>query len=159
MSTCCSAAPIENVDQAGFDRVFAVNVRAPFFITQRALPLLRDGGRIINISSGVTRVAFPDGIAYALTKGALDTFTRTLAKPLGARGITVNSVAPGVIDTDVNAGWLRGNDDAIAAVSSSAALGRVGEPQDIGDVVTFLASEDARWITASFLDATGGAFL
>ncbi|MFI6098243.1 SDR family oxidoreductase [Lentzea sp. NPDC051213] len=152
-------APIENVDQAGFDRVFAVNVRAPFFITQRALPLLRDGGRIINISSGVTRVAFPDGIAYALTKGALDTFTRTLAKPLGERGITVNSVAPGVIDTDVNAGWLRGNDEAIASVSSSAALGRVGQPEDIGDVVTFLASEDARWITASFLDATGGAFL
>lgn len=153
------SAPIEDVEVESFDRVFAVNVRAPFFIVQRALPLLRDGGRIINISSGVTRVAFPDGIAYALTKGALDTFTRTLAKPLGARGITVNSVAPGVIDTDVNAGWLRGNDAAVAAVSEQAALGRVGQPQDIADVVSFLASEDSRWVTATFVDATGGARL
>ncbi|MEV8511515.1 SDR family oxidoreductase [Dactylosporangium sp. NPDC051484] len=152
-------APIENVEPAGFDKVFAVNVRAPFFITQRALPLLRDGGRIINISSGVTRIAFPDGIAYAMTKGALDTFTRTLAKPLGARGITVNTVAPGVVDTDVNAGWLRGNPDAEAAVSAQAALGRVGRPVDIADAVSLLAGEEGRWVTATWIDATGGAAL
>ncbi|MFC4999522.1 SDR family oxidoreductase [Dactylosporangium cerinum] len=152
-------AAIENVDVAGFDRVFAVNVRAPFFITQRALTLLRDGGRIINISSGVTRIAFPDGIAYAMTKGALDTFTRTLAKPLGARGITVNTVAPGVVDTDVNAGWLRGNPAAEEAVSAQAALGRVGQPVDIAAAVALLASDDAHWVTATVVDATGGAAL
>jgi NAD(P)-dependent dehydrogenase (short-subunit alcohol dehydrogenase family) len=151
--------PIESVDEERFDRVFAVNVRAPFFITQRALPMLRDNGRVINISSGVTRIAFPEGIAYSMTKGALDTFSRTLAKSLGARGITVNSVAPGIVDTDVNAGWLRGNAGAVAAVSAQAALGRVGQPADIADTVSFLASDDARWVTASWIDATGGAAL
>lgn len=150
-------ATIEHVDEAGFDRVFAVNVKAPFFIVQKALPLLRGGGRIINVSSGVTRVAFPEGIAYASTKGALDVFSHALAKHLGPRGITVNSVAPGVIDTDLNAAWLRGNTDAEAAVAAMSALGRVGQPADVADAVAFLASDDARWVTASLVDATGGA--
>jgi NAD(P)-dependent dehydrogenase (short-subunit alcohol dehydrogenase family) len=152
-------AVIDAVTSEQFEQVFAVNVRAPFFITQRALNHLPDGGRIINISSGVTRIAFPEGIAYAMTKGALDTFGHTLASHLGRRGITVNTVAPGIIDTDTNAGWLRGNPDAIAHAAAQAALGRVGEPADIADVVAFLASDAARWITAATIDATGGSRL
>ncbi|MEJ2855206.1 SDR family oxidoreductase [Saccharothrix sp. CCNWLW140] len=151
--------PIEDVTPDEFDEVFGVNVRAPFFVVQRALPLLRDGGRIVNISSGVTRIAFPEGIAYSMTKGALDTFTRTLAQHLGPRGITVNTVAPGVVDTDVNAGWLRGNPEAEAAMAARSALGRIGQPGDIADVVSFVASADARWVTGAWIDATGGAHL
>jgi NAD(P)-dependent dehydrogenase (short-subunit alcohol dehydrogenase family) len=98
---------LASLTEEDFDEVFAVNVRAPFFIVREALDRLRDGGRIINISSGAARLAMPEIIAYGATKGALDTFTLNLAKELGPRGITVNSVAPGIIDTDVNAGWLR----------------------------------------------------
>jgi 3-oxoacyl-[acyl-carrier protein] reductase len=152
-------AAIEDVTPEAFEEVFAVNVRAPFFLVQRALPLLRDGGRIVNISSGATRIAMPVGIAYSMTKGALDTFTRTLAQHLGPRGITVNTVAPGVVDTDVNASWLRGNAEAEAAMAARSALGRIGHVGDIADVVSFVASEDARWVTGAWLDATGGAQL
>ncbi|NUT47696.1 MAG: SDR family oxidoreductase [Saccharothrix sp.] len=152
-------AAIEDVTPEAFDAVFAVNVRAPFFLVQRALPLLRDGGRIVNISSGATRIAMPVGIAYSMTKGALDTFTRTLAHHLGPRGITVNTVAPGVVDTDQNASWLRGNPEAEAAMAARSALGRIGYADDIADVVSFVASEKARWMTGAWLDATGGAHL
>ncbi|MEU8800531.1 SDR family oxidoreductase [Spirillospora sp. NPDC048819] len=142
-----------------FDELFAVNIRAPFFIVQEGVKRLRDGGRIINISSGVARLAMPEIIAYGATKGALDNFTLNLAKELGPRGITVNSVAPGIVDTDTNAGWLRGNAEAEAYAASLAALGRVGQPEDIAGVVAFLASEDARWVTGRVIDATGGAGL
>jgi NAD(P)-dependent dehydrogenase (short-subunit alcohol dehydrogenase family) len=152
-------APIEDVTPEAFDAVFAVNVRAPFFLVQRALPLMRDGGRIVNISSGATRIAMPMGIAYSMTKGALDTFTRTLAQHLGPRGITVNTVAPGVVDTDQNASWLRGDPAAEAAMAARSALGRIGHTDDIADVVSFVASERARWVTGAWLDATGGAHL
>lgn len=146
---------IADVGEAAFDHVFAVNVRAPFFLVQRALPLLRDGGRVINVSSGVTRVAFPDAIAYAMTKGAVDVLTRTLAKSLGERDITVNAVLPGVVDTDKNATWLS-NVDAVRAVSAETALHRPGVPADVADVVAFLASDDSRWVTAALIDTTGG---
>ncbi|MBB5956363.1 NAD(P)-dependent dehydrogenase (short-subunit alcohol dehydrogenase family) [Saccharothrix tamanrassetensis] len=149
--------PIPEVTAEEFDEVFAVNVRAPFFVVQKALPLLRDGGRIVNISSGVTRIPFPEGIAYAMTKGALDTFTLSLAAALGPRGITVNTVAPGVVDTDINAAWLRDDPAARSAVAGWSVLGRVGEPSDIADVVSFVASDDARWVTGAWLDATGGS--
>ncbi|MEU0254191.1 SDR family oxidoreductase [Streptomyces sp. NPDC006184] len=142
-----------------FDEAFAVNVRAPFFLTQGGLKRLRDGGRIINVSSGATRIALTDIIAYGMTKGALDTFTLTLAKELGPRGITVNSVAPGIIDTDLNAGWLRGNAEAQEAASQLSALGRVGRPEDVADIVAFLASDSARWVTGQVIDATGGSQL
>jgi len=151
--------PLEEVTEQQFDELFAVNVRAPFFLVQQLLPLLRDGGRIINVSSGVTRIAFPPIIAYSLTKGALDVFTRTLAKTVADRGITVNAVNPGVIDTDINASWLRGNDAARQAVVEETALGRIGQPDDIAGVVAFLASEDSRWVTAELVDASGGARL
>ncbi|QKG23695.1 SDR family oxidoreductase [Actinomadura verrucosospora] len=120
---------------------------------------LRDGGRIINISSGAAHLAMPEAIAYGSTKGALDTFTLNLAKELGPRGITANSVAPGVVDTDVNADWLRGDPQAEAHAAALAALGRVGQPEDVADIVGFLASDDARWVTGRVIDATGGAGL
>jgi len=131
---------LATLTEQDFDEIFAVNVRAPFFIVQQGLARLRDGGRVINISSGAARIAMPEIIAYAATKGALDTFTRTLAKQLGPRGITVNSVAPGIIDTDLNAGWLRTDPEAWERSASLAALGRVGRPDDVADVVAFLAS-------------------
>ncbi len=141
-----------------FDRLISVNVKAPFFLVQQSLERLRDGGRIINISSGVTRIAYPHIMAYNLTKGALNTFTLHLAKLLGPRGITVNAVMPGIIDTEVNAAWLHTPDGHRSAVEMSA-LGRVGEPSDVADIVAFAASPDARWITGQMIDATGGSHL
>ncbi|WP_242424474.1 SDR family NAD(P)-dependent oxidoreductase, partial [Frankia sp. EI5c] len=136
---------IREVTPAEFDRLLAVNVQAPFFIVQQALGRLRDGGRIINISSGVTRIATPEIIAYAMTKGALDVFSLALAKELGQRGITVNSVNPGIIDTDVNAAWLGGSEQVRAQAAALSVFGRVGEPRDVADVVAFVASPDSRW--------------
>ncbi|GGV01181.1 SDR family oxidoreductase [Streptomyces spectabilis] len=155
-----TSRPFADTDEAEFDRLFAVNTKAPYFITQLATERLRDGGRIINISSGVSRAAvMPDILTYAMTKGALDVFTRNLSKVLGPRGITVNSVAPGVVDTDVNAAWLRGeeNEAARAGAAALSALGKVGTVEDIADVVAFLASPDGRWVTGQWLDATGGS--
>ncbi|MCQ9184107.1 SDR family oxidoreductase [Streptomyces sp. IBSBF 2953] len=149
---------IDSATPQDFDRVFAVNLRAPFFLTQRVLPLLSDGGRIVNISSSVTRIAVSHEIVYGMTKSALDTMARTLAHGLGARGITVNSVAAGVTDTDMIA-LLRQYPEAVAAVSAATAMGRIGQPADIADVVAFLASDDARWVTGHVLDATGGMCL
>ena len=140
-----------------FDRVFRVNVRAPFFIIQRALPLLRDGGRIINISSGVTWFAVPE-VVYAMTKGALNVLGRSLANTLGERGITVNTVSPGVTRSDMNA-WLDEVPGAEEGVAGMVALGRVGEPADIADAVAFFASPDGRWVTGQVLDVNGGLYL
>ncbi|MBS2540069.1 SDR family oxidoreductase [Catenulispora sp. NF23] len=141
-----------------FDRVFAVNVRAPFFVAQGALSRLRDHGRVINISSGLARIAMPEIMAYGSTKGALDTFSLNLAKVLGPRGITVNSVAPGITATDVTADWL-GDQEAAQWAASVSALGRIGQPDDIAAVVAFLASEDGRWVSGRVVDATGGSGL
>ncbi|MEU3841841.1 SDR family oxidoreductase [Streptomyces sp. NPDC028635] len=150
--------PFEEIDEKEYDRLFAVNVKAPHFITRLGLSRLRDGGRVINISSGLARTAaMPQLMAYAMTKGALDVFTRDLAKVLGARGITVNSVAPGIVDTDINAAWLRTSDEAWRGAAAYSALGRVGAPADIADAVAFLASDDGRWVTGHWLDATGGS--
>ncbi|HEV7963366.1 MAG TPA: SDR family oxidoreductase [Actinoplanes sp.] len=148
---------IEQTTPEQFERLFAVNVRAPFFIVQRALTLMRDGGRIINISSAVSRIALNE-VAYAMTKGAIDVLGRTLANDVGRRGITVNTVAPGVTDTDTNA-WMRDLPEAKAGVAGATALGRIGQPADIADAVAFLASGDGRWVTGHLLDATGGMFL
>ncbi|MFA1546809.1 glucose 1-dehydrogenase [Actinomadura chokoriensis] len=153
------SSDLESLTEDEFDRLFAVNVRAPFFVVQQGLGRLRDGGRVINISSGAARLALPEIMAYGATKGALDTFTLNLAKQLGPRGITVNSVAPGIVDTDTNAGWLRGNPEAQAQAASQSALGRIGRPEDIAGVVSFLASDDARWVTGRVVDVTGGAGL
>ncbi|WP_069885145.1 SDR family oxidoreductase [Streptomyces luteocolor] len=149
---------IEVLTPEEFDRMVAVNVKAPFFLTQRLLPRLRDGGRIITISSVSTRVASAHGIGYPLTKGALDVFSRTLAKYLGPREITVNSVVVGFTRTDMTAEVL---DDPVNLERNIGltALGRIGRVPDIADAVAFLASDDARWITGTKLDATGGVNL
>lgn len=153
-----SSPPMEDTTEATFDELFAVNVKAPFFLVRQTLSLLRDKGRIINISSGVTRIAFPQMMAYNLTKGAINTFTLHLAKWLGSRQITVNAVMPGIVDTDANASWLHTPEGRQFAVESSA-LGRIGEPSDIADVVSFLASPESRWVTGQIIDATGGSHL
>ncbi|MFF9087107.1 SDR family oxidoreductase [Streptomyces sp. NPDC014991] len=153
-----AAHPFPEIEEDEYDRLFAVNVKAPFFLTRLGAERLRDGGRVVNISSGLARTAvMPQAIAYAMTKAALDVFTRDLSKLLGPRGITVNSVAPGIVDTDVNAAWLRASDEAWQGAAAYSALGRVGTPADIADVVAFLVSADGRWVTGHWLDATGGS--
>ncbi|MCC3776651.1 SDR family NAD(P)-dependent oxidoreductase [Streptomyces sp. UNOB3_S3] len=150
--------PIEVLTPAEFDRMVAVNIKAPFFLTQRLLPRLRDGGRIINISSVSTRIASSHGIGYPLTKGALEVFSHTLAKHLGPRGITVNSVVVGFTRTDMTAGVLADPANLERNISLTA-LGRIGRIPDIADAVAFLASDDARWITGTKIDVTGGVSL
>lgn len=155
-----TSSPFPEIEEAEFDRLLAVNARAPFFIAQHAAGRLRDGGRIINISSGAARTAvLPELMPYAMTKGALDVLTRYLAKVLGPRGITANTVAPGIVDTDVNAEWLRASDEAWAGAAALSALGKVGTPAEIADVVAFLASPDGRWVTGQWVDATGGSLI
>ncbi|AIQ15160.1 SDR family oxidoreductase [Paenibacillus durus] len=153
-----TSQPFEETTEEAFNELFAVNVKAPFFLVQQALPLLRSGGRIINISSGVTRIAYPHIMAYNLTKGALNTFTLHLAQLLGPRGITVNAVLPGIVDTDVNASWLH-TPEGQKYASEMSALGRIGQPSDIADIVAFLSSSDSRWVTGQMVDATGGSHL
>jgi 3-oxoacyl-[acyl-carrier protein] reductase len=154
-----SSADLAGTSVTEFDRVFAVNVRAPFFIIQGALGRLRAGGRIINISSGATRIASPPMVTYAMSKGALNTMSYTLAKELGARGITVNAVSPGIVDVESNAAWLRNDPEQLALWGSFSAFNRVGQPADIADVVAFIASDEARWVAGQNVDATGGAHL
>jgi 3-oxoacyl-[acyl-carrier protein] reductase len=150
-------ATVEKATREQFDREFAVNVRAPFFIIQRALPLLRDGGRIINISSGVTWYATPQ-IVYSMTKGALNVLGRSLANTVGDRGITVNNVSPGVTDTDLNS-WLHDSDEAASSITDIVALNRIGQPAEIADTVAFFASDDSRWITGQTVEVNGGLYL
>ncbi|WP_156725997.1 SDR family oxidoreductase [Streptomyces apocyni] len=147
---------IQEIQEADYERVFAINAKAPFFIIQQGLDRLRDGGRIINISSGVTRIAFPVTAAYSMTKGAIDVLTHTLAHQLGPRGITVNAVAPGIIETEVLDGLPQEQKSQMAAYST---FDRIGQPSDVADVVSFIASDDARWITGQRIDATGGSAL
>ncbi len=141
-----------------FDRIFAINVRAPFFIIQRALPLMSDGGRIINISSGVTWFATPATV-YSMTKGALNVLSRSLANSLGDRNITVNTISPGITDTDMNPAIRDKEAKAIDRVAAMTALGRPGQPADIADTVAFFASNNARWITGETVEVNGGLFL
>jgi len=148
-------AAIEETSEEVFDRVFAVNAKGPFFVTQQALPRLRNGGRIINVSTAATRLGVPMAAAYAASKAAVDTLTRLLAVHLGPRGITVNAVAPGVTDTDMAAPLLA-DAEATRSMVGQTALGRIGRPDDIAGVVAFLASPDAGWVTGHYLEASGG---
>ncbi|QNH63495.1 SDR family oxidoreductase [Hymenobacter sediminicola] len=145
--------------EAQFDDMVNIHLKGPFFLTQKALPLLNDGGRIINISSGLARFANPGSSAYASMKGAMEVLTRYQAKELGSRGIAVNIVAPGAIETDFGGGRVRDDKQINKHLASVTALGRVGLPDDIGPVVAFLCTEDARWINAQRLEASGGMFL
>lgn len=150
--------PIEQFTEEDFDRQFAVNVKGVFFTTQMAIPRLRDNGRIINIGTGLTRFSIPVYAAYAASKGAVTVLTQHLAAELGARGITANTLAPGAIDTDLTADWLR-TDQGRQAALAMAAIKRVGVPNDIADAASFLASEDSRWVTGQRIEASGGAYL
>ncbi|MER5216605.1 SDR family oxidoreductase [Streptomyces sp. NPDC002838] len=148
---------IHEVSEADYDKVFAINAKAPFFIIQKGLERLRDGGRIINISSGVTKVAFPGMTSYAASKGAIEVLTLTLAQTLGSRGITVNAVSPGTIETDIHP-WMA-DPAAKAHAAGFSVFDRVGQPADVADVVSFLASDDARWVTGQNIDVSGGSGL
>ncbi|WP_368621171.1 SDR family oxidoreductase [Paraburkholderia sp. BR13444] len=150
--------PLSETSEATFDEVLTVNFKAPFFLIQAVADHLRNNGRIINVSTGFTRVAAPTHPAYAASKGAVETLTLALAPEFGRRGITVNTVMPGVTDTDMNAEWLT-VPEARAGAEAMSVFSRVGRPDDVADVITFLASNDARWTTGQVIDATGGARL
>ena len=145
--------------EADFDRVFDVHVKSVYLLTQRLLGLLRDGGAIVNVSTGLARFTIPSYAAYASAKAAVEGLTRYLAKELGGRGIRANVVAPGPIDTDFNADAFASNPGMRRQLSDNTALGRVGRAEDIGGVVAFLCSDDARWVTAQRLEASGGTLL
>lgn len=149
---------LEETTEESFEEVMKINVKAPLFVTQQAVPRLRDGGRIINVSSFVTRAASPGVFAYSMTKGAIDTFTKLLAKELGSRHITVNAIQPGIINTEMNAGTLASPQGQTYAAGLSV-FNRWGQPEDIADIAAFLASADSRWVTGQCLDASGGSHL
>jgi NAD(P)-dependent dehydrogenase (short-subunit alcohol dehydrogenase family) len=142
--------------EAQLDDLFAVHFKGPFLLTQRLLPLMADGGRILNVSTGLARFTLPGFAAYASMKGAIEVFTRYLAKELGPRGITVNVVAPGAIATDFGGGAVRDNPEMNRQVASTIPLGRVGEADDIGAAVAALLSEGGRWINGQRIEVSGG---
>ena len=152
-------APFAETTEEQFDTALNIHYKGVFFLTQKALPYLNDGGRIINISSGLARFSFPGSSAYGSMKGAIEVLTRYLAKELGARGIAANVVAPGAIETDFGGGNVRDNKEMNAMVASATALGRVGLPGDIGGVVAFLCTDEARWINAQRIEVSGGMML
>jgi len=147
-------ALLADVTPQDFDRVLQVNLKSPFFLIQHCLPFLRDNGRIINISSMGTRAAYPEMSVYAPAKAGLEALSLLLAAELGARGITVNAVLPGATSTDMNP--RARNPEISQVIAKTIALGRVGQPEDIADIVAFLASHQGRWITGQSIDATGG---
>lgn len=152
-------SPITAMTEEDFDSLMNIHFKGVYFLTQKALPLMNDGGRIINLSSGLARFTAPGYSAYGAMKGAVETLTRYQARELGPRGITVNVVAPGAIETDFGGGAVRDNPQYNKMVADSTALGRAGVPDDIGGVVSFLCTEDARWINAQRIEVSGGANL
>ncbi|MBK7355646.1 SDR family oxidoreductase [Propionivibrio sp.] len=151
-------ASFAETSEAQFDELMNVHFKGTFFLTQALLPLIVDGGRIVNLSSGLARFALPGFAAYAAMKGAIEVLTRYLAKELGPRGIAVNTVAPGAIETDFGGGQVRDNAQLNAQIAAQTALGRVGVPDDIGGVIASLLSDDNRWINGQRLEASGGIF-
>jgi NAD(P)-dependent dehydrogenase (short-subunit alcohol dehydrogenase family) len=152
-------APFTETTEAQFDQLMNVHFKGTFFLTQKLLPLLADGGRIINVSTGLTRFSLPGYAAYASMKGAIEVLSKYLAKELGARGISVNVVAPGAIETDFGGGMVRDNKALNSMIAGQTALGRVGMPDDIGGVIASLLSADNRWINGQRIEASGGMFL
>jgi NAD(P)-dependent dehydrogenase (short-subunit alcohol dehydrogenase family) len=145
--------------EADFDRLMNIHFKGVFFLTQTLLPLIADGGRIVNLSSGLTRFALPGFAAYAAMKGAIEVLSRYLAKELGPRGIAVNTIAPGAIETDFGGGTTRDNKQINTFVAGVTALGRAGVPDDIGPAIAALLGDDNRWITAQRIEVSGGMFV
>lgn len=139
-----------------FDLMVNAHLKAPFFLTQKLLPVMKDGGRIVNISSGLARFSYPNFSAYAMMKGGLEVFTRYLARELGARGISANTIAPGAIETDFGGGMVRDNAELNKMIASQTPLGRVGLPDDIGGAVAALLSGDCNWINGQRIEVSGG---
>jgi NAD(P)-dependent dehydrogenase (short-subunit alcohol dehydrogenase family) len=152
-------ALLTETTEEAFDNLYNIHFKGVYFLTQKLLPLLNDGGRIINLSSGLARFAYPGSSAYGSLKAAIDTLTRYMAKELGGRGIAVNAVAPGAIETDFGGGHVRDNAELNKQIASQTALGRVGLPDDIGGVVAFLCSEAGRWINGQRIEVAGGIHL
>lgn len=148
--------PFAEATEEQFDLFMNIHYKSVYFLTQKLLPLMNDNGRIINISSGTTHYVIPTYTLYAPAKAAVEVFTRYLAKEVGSRGITVNVVAPGPVETDFNNGGNRDVPERKKFLASRAALGRVGLPEDIGGVIAFLCSEDARWISGQRIEVSGG---
>jgi NAD(P)-dependent dehydrogenase (short-subunit alcohol dehydrogenase family) len=148
--------PFENATEEAFDLFMNIHYKSVYFLTQKLLPLINDNGRIINVSSGTTQYVIPGYSLYAPLKGAIETLTRYLAKEVGPKGITVNVIAPGPVETDFNNGGNRDFPERKKFLASRAALGRVGLPEDIGGVVAFLCSEDGRWISGQRIEISGG---
>ncbi|WP_438390846.1 SDR family NAD(P)-dependent oxidoreductase [Caballeronia sp. DA-9] len=145
--------------EAELDALYAVHFKGVFFLTQKLLPIINDGGRIVNISSGLARFSLPGSSAYACMKGAVEVLTRYLAKELGERSIAVNTVAPGAIATDFSGGMVRDNPEVNKRVADMTALGRVGQPDDIGPMIAALLSDDNRWINAQRIEVSGGMII
>ncbi|MGA6538619.1 MULTISPECIES: SDR family oxidoreductase [Stenotrophomonas] len=152
-------APIAETTPDQFDHLVAVHLKGPYFLTQALLPLIADGGRILNVSSGLARFSLSGSSAYAMMKGGVEVFTRYLAKELGERGISANTLAPGAIETDFGGGRVRDNAQTNAMVASITALGRAGQPDDIGPVAAMLLSPGTGWINAQRVEASGGMFV
>lgn len=148
--------PFTDTTEAEFDALVNVHFKGPYFLTQKLLPLINDGGRILNISSGLTRLVYPGSATYASMKGAMEVLTRYQAKELGARRIRVNILAPGAIETDFGGGRVRDNREINDQIAALTALGRVGLPDDIGDAISAILSDETGWITAQRIEASGG---
>jgi NAD(P)-dependent dehydrogenase (short-subunit alcohol dehydrogenase family) len=153
------SAPFAETTEEQFDTLMNIHLKGVFFLTQKLLPLIADGGRIVNVSTGLARFTLPGFAAYASMKGAIEVLTRYLAKELGSRQIGVNVVVPGAIETDFEGGLVRDNEEINKFIASQTALGRVGLPDDIGGVVASLLNEDTHWINGQRIEASGGMFL
>lgn len=151
--------PFAETSEAEFDNLMNIHLKGPFFLTQKLLPIIAEGGSILNISSGLARFTYPGSSAYAAMKGAMEVLTRYQAKELGERGIRVNILAPGAIETDFNGGRVRDNAEINARVASQTALGRAGQPDDIGNAIAALLSDQTGWITGQRIEASGGQSL
>jgi NAD(P)-dependent dehydrogenase (short-subunit alcohol dehydrogenase family) len=149
-------ASFDSTTEEQFDDMVNIHLKAAFFLTQKMLPILSDGGSIVNISSGLARFSFPNYAAYAIMKAGIESLSRYQALELGSRKIRVNTVAPGAIETDFGGGAVRDNKDLNAMIAGNTALGRVGLPDDIGSVVAFLCSDDAKWVNAQRIEVAGG---
>ena len=152
-------AGIEEVTEEDFDGLFKVHVKGVFFLTQKMLPLIKDGGRIVNVSSGLTRIIYPGSAAYGAMKGAVEVLTKYMAKEFGDRRIAVNVVAPGAVETDFSGGMVRDNPEINRRIAEATALGRPGVPDDIGPMIASLLSEDNRWVNAQRIEVSGGMMI